>query len=59
MKSRGICSRPARSSTEYSCATSASRPRESTVVRRNTSLLILPSLIAIVRRTWADTWGRA
>ena len=57
MKSRGICSRLARSSTEYSCATSAASPWSSTVVRRSTSVLILPSLIAIVLRTWADTSG--
>ena len=57
MKSRGICSRPARSSTEYSCATSAASPWSSTVVRRSTSVLILPSLIAIVLRTCSDTSG--
>ncbi len=46
---------PARSRTEYSCATSASRPSSSVSVRRSTSVLIRPSLIAMVRRTCSDT----
>src|SRR5215470_16202127 len=55
--SRGNWTRPARSSTAYSTAWRVALPCSSALSWRSVSLLVRPSLIAIVRRTWADTAG--
>ena len=55
--SRGSWTRPARSSTAYSTACRVALPCSSAPSWRSVSLLVRPSRIATVRRTWADTAG--
>ena len=57
MWARGSCSRPARSSTANSSASTWWSPASDTRVRSSVSVLVRPSRIATVRWTWVATIG--